>query len=63
MSEELSNENLLIGALWEIRQLMVDAHGQQAFAIDLVIDSTLESLSPPCDLGTWDNDFPKGGQP
>ena len=60
MSEELSNENLLLGCLWEIREAC-KRNSVELFYIEDAIDSCCKSLTPPVDLDTWDNDFPKGG--
>ena len=56
MNEELSNENLLIGCLWEIRDA-INRGLSNDYMLDQ-IDSACASLSPPVDLNKWDNDYP-----
>ena len=60
MSEELSNENLLIGGYYEILRYLKDLPDVDDWNIRDTIDSVLKSLNPPCDIETWNNDFPKG---
>jgi len=53
----IDNINLLIGALYEIRKATARMDIDNGFAVQFIIDSTMETLSPPCDLQRWNNDY------
>ncbi len=55
----LSNTNLLIGCLYELNKAAMEADYENLqFIVQSTIDSTLAALTPPCDLSTWNNDYP-----
>jgi len=61
----VSNTNLLIGCLYEIQKTAAEAREEGPYdctdimdSIMLNIDSCLSSLSPPCNLSKWNNDYP-----
>jgi hypothetical protein len=63
--EPLSNTNLLIGCLFEIQKTAAEAREEGPYdctdimdSIMLNIDSCLSSLSPPCDMSKWNNNYP-----